>query len=82
MFELQNKDGYVMWNIRPDGVERQCILYRNGVEIDPMDPIDDAYDVLSSFYEFVYNNLPAENRSIYLNNLPIWLELGHSMSKY
>lgn len=73
MFELQNKDGYIMWNIRPDGIDRQCILYRNGVEIDPMDTSEDLSYILSAFYQFVFDNLPTENRSIYLNNLPMWL---------
>ena len=72
MLELCNEHGYIMWNIRPDGIERQCILYRNGVEIDPM--TDDAADIRMLFHAFVLKNLPLENRSIYLQNLPIWLQ--------
>lgn len=63
-----------MWNIRPDGVERQCVLYRNGLEIDPLE--EDAKDILASFCAFVFQNLPVENRSVYLQHLPVWLQIG------
>ena len=72
MLEIYNENGYVMWNIRPDGIERQCILYRNGKEIDPS--LEDVADILIPFRACVMKNLP-ENRSIYLQNLPILLQI-------
>ena len=65
-----------MWNIRPDGVERQCILYKDGVEIDPAE--EDAKDILLSFCAFVIQHLP-ENRSVYVENLPVCLEMVYDL---
>lgn len=71
MLEIYNINGYVMWNILPNSIERQCILYRNGMEINPEE--DEADDIAGPFLTFVLANLPSENRSVYLKNMPLWL---------
>lgn len=71
MLEIYNEHGYAMWKINSDRIERQCLLYRNGVEIDPQE--DEAEDIVEHFRNFVLEKLPLENRSVYIQNMPIWL---------
>lgn len=79
MFELKNDQGYVMWSIHGNRVERQCILYNaDGSQLDSLDMDDTAFIAhLVQFNRFVSEGLrsagPVE-REIYLKNLPSLLQ--------
>ena len=78
MLELQNSDGYVMWNEHDKGVERICVLYIDGVEIDPMEiPLDQLVDHAKRFLDYIQTQLANEKkRDLYWKNLPSVLQIA------